>query len=788
MSKPIRCYTIFCFWIIFASCFSIARADILTLSHIDFSSRGNDKLQIELEINGGTLKNPKSFKMDNPARIVLDFDDVKSGLAKKIYPINRGATSNVYVIEAENRLRVVVNLLEVTPFESKIEGNKFLLTLHDSKENNVANLNSPEKTIQKEKSTTLPENVVQTANSFSSELLPKQLVSGFDFKRGNHNEGRILLSLANPNTIVNSKKENGKVIVTLLNTQSSNPLAKRLDVSEFATPVKFIDAVSNAQQIALTITPMNDLFDYAIFQSNNLLTIEFRQLTLTEKEAEDKSRNKYTGDRLSLNFQDIDVRSVINILAEFTGQNIVASDEVKGNITLKLDNVPWDEVLDFVMMTKELEKFKSDDIILIAPIKKIKEYKESQKATEKVIESSDPLITEYIKINYAKAENFRNLLNGYDTGSFGSCGVSSKNSDNDNSSSSSSSSNMSSDDSSSNDNSSRQSSFSKSRNKNDKDSNDETDTLISDRGSAVVDSRTNTLIVRETAKRLDEIKKLIHRLDVPVRQVMIESRIVIADDTFLKNLGVKFGSAKQGLIDSGSAGYAIGGSGTRGSAKLNGTQTISDNYLVDLGAAAIGSTPPGALGMTLARGADYVLNLEVQALQQEGRGESISNPRVMTMDRCSASIQQGVEIPYTTGSSSNSTGTGTTQIASNTTNTQFKLAVLRLSVTPQITPNGSVVMNLTVKKDNVNESITVSNGKALDKRELRTSVLVEDGETIVLGGVYEDDESLTKNKIPFFADLPVVGDLFRNSAVKNQKKELLIFVTPKIVKDNEAVN
>jgi type IV pilus assembly protein PilQ len=312
--------------------------------------------------------------------------------------------------------------------------------------------------------------------------------------------------------------------------------------------------------------------------------------------------------------------------------------------------------------------------------------------------------------------------------------------------------------------------------------------LLSTRGSAIVDSRTNTLIVKDTAKKLEDVKNLIHKLDVPVQQVMIEARIVIADDTFAKNLGVKFGAGKQGAID-GSTGYAAGGRGTKGNSNAmpgtDGSLGLLNDSLVDLGAQSINALPPAALGMTLVRGADYVLNLEVSALQSDGRGESISNPRVMTMNRCTAHIIQGVQVPYVTLPTS--VAAGSSQSSSVPTVT-FKDATLALNVTPQITPSGSVLMNLNIKKDNVNEtaSIGLNGNKVLDKREIKTSVLVQDGETIVLGGVYEDNDSTTKNKVPFFGDLPLIGDLFANSAKTSNKKELLIFVTPKIVKDNQT--
>jgi type IV pilus assembly protein PilQ len=747
---------------------SSVRADELALSSIDFATQPGDKLQIEMVMTGPAIT-PQVFKTENPARIALDFQGVKNALSKKMFPINQGAASSVYVVEAAGRVRVVVNLVESIPFETKVIGNKVLLSLAHAK----AATPAPKPVVGKSEPLSAPASAAPTksVNSVVAALIPAQNISGFDFKRGEKGEGRILVSLANPNTIVNSKKLNGKVVISFLNTRLPDSLAKRLDVSEFATPVKFIDTVSSDQQTTITVSMQNELYDYSVFQADGMLTVEFRPLSNEEKDALDKSRTKYTGDRLSLNFQEIEIRSVIAILAEFTGQNVVAGDDVTGTITLKLDDVPWDEALDFIMMTKDLGKFETGNVTLISPLDKIKDYKKKQQETEKVVEQLDPLVTEYIKINYAKAENFRNLLNGNDTGAFGACGVTGAASGSSTATGSISSPSAG---GSSADAQANQGAGSKTS-----EANSDKFGLLSVRGSAVVDNRTNTLIVRETPKRLEDIKKLIRKLDVPVRQVMIEARVVIADDSFTENLGVKFGAAKAADIGGGKT-FAVGGAGTKGNGNLapdaNGNIGTLNDSLVDLGVTALSATPPGALGMTLARGADYVLNLELQALQIEGRGEIVSNPRVMTMDRCMAVMMQGVQIPVTTASTANQPAT-----------TTYIDAVLKLNATPQITPSGSVIMNLLITKDNANDtSNPVSGNPGIDKREIKTSVLVEDGETVVLGGVYEGTESIGKNKIPFFADIPGIGFLFTNSTENKTKKELLIFVTPKIMKDNMA--
>ena len=746
--------------IVFLFIFQIAsvRASDLAIMGINVDALAGGKLQIQLEMNGAAIE-PKVFHTDNPARIALDFSGVKNALEKKMFSINQGTASNIYVAEAADRVRVVVNLIESTPFEIKVAGNKVLLTLSSETNQPPAKL----KPVVAKPSAPVFANA---ENSVVAALIPQQIISGFDFKRGDKGEGRILVSLANPNTIVNSKQDGGKVVISLLNTRLPENLANRLDVSEFATPVKFIDTVSSNQETIITVTTQNDLYDYSVLQSEGLLTIEFRPLSNEEKEALDRTRVKYTGERLSLNFQDIEIRSVIAILAEFTKQNIVAGDDVKGNITLKLDEVPWDEALDFVMMTQNLEKFESGNVTLIAPAGKIKDYKEQQQETAAVVERLDPLVTEYIKINYARAENFRNLLNGLDTGQFGSCGTKTT------SGSSSSSSSLGSLTTQGGQGGGQGGNQGVSQQGGGQGAQNDQFKILSSRGSAVVDARTNTLIVRETTKRLEEAKKMIRKLDVPVRQVMIESRIVIASNSFAKELGVRFGVAGNTVHvnnGTGPVGSVNNLGGTTGT--INGTAIVND-ALVDLAA----SNPYGALGMTLARGADYVLNLELSALQDQGRGEIVSNPRVMTTDRCNAKISQGFQVPYQ--SSSGNLGT----------NTQFINALLELDVLPQITPSGSISMALKITKDEPDPVLKVNQQPALIKREVETSVQVMDGETVVLGGVFEGNQQYTTNSVPFLADIPGIGFLFKKNVSSDTKKELLIFVTPKIITDNAASN
>ncbi|MCX7066447.1 MAG: type IV pilus secretin PilQ [Methylococcales bacterium] len=773
------------------------RAGDLSLVNVGVVALADNKLQVQLEMSGGIATLPKVFQTDNPARIALDFSGIKNALTKKMYPINQGAVSNVFVASEADRVRVVVNLLESTPFETKIVGNKVVLTLTQGK---PATAFEP---ISQKNVLPLPASALAVTpagrgnpnKSVIPTLMPEQAISGFDFKRGGKGEGRILISLANPNTIVNTKEQAGKVVLSFVNTRLPSNLSKRLDVSEFGTPVKFIDAVSSGKETSLSVTLQNNLYDYSSFQSNGLLTVEFRPLSQNEKQALEKSKAKFTGDRLSLNFQEIEIRSVIAILAEFTGQNVVAGDDVTGNITLKLDDVPWDEALAFIMMTKDLGKYETGNVTLISPLDRIRTYKEKERATASVIAAVEPLSTEYIKINYANAGALIPLLNGSSAGTNTCTAVATTGSI---ASSPTAPQPINNTSQGGGYPSSGQGGMTGSTGSETDDSNKVGLNVITTRGSVVVDQRTNTLIVRETAKRLDEVRELIHRLDVPVKQVMIESRIVVATNNFVKELGVKFGIGQAGSTGSGKQ-FAMGGSGTSG-VMTTGTSTTDATgvttstsipahtlingaggaggmmgQLVSLGTSG---NPMGALGMTLVRGADYVLNLELQALQSQNKGELISNPRVMTSDRCQATIKQGVQIPY----SSSQIGTGGAAAVATTT---FVDAVLELDVTPQITPNGSVIMKLNIT-NNSPGATTPTGQVSIDKREIHTNAHVLDGETVVLGGVFQETLTDSLNSVPFFADLPGIGFLFKNTKKQDNKSELLIFITPKIVKDNQA--
>jgi len=720
-------------------------AQQVTLTAVNFNALSGDNLQLSFEMTGNVEK-PKVFHTDNPARIVLDFAGVKSALKQKKNMINAGGIRSYVAVEADGRLRVVISLQELVGYDVKVKDHRVVVSLRSS--SRIVR-DSHEKLTKK------------SLKQFAT-LIPEQAINKIDFRRGDKGDGRLLIYLSNPNTVVNTQEKSGKIELSFLNTTLPQAYVKKMDVLDFATPVSMIEAKKVGSKIKVLITPVDRDFAYSSFQSDGLLTVEVRAITTDEEEEKRKKKFPFSGERLSLNFQDIEIRSVLQILADFTDLNIVASDAVTGNLTLRLNDVPWDQALDFILKSKGLSKREAGNVILVAPTAEIRKLEQEELDSKKVAERLEPLITEYIQINYAKAENFRNMLFGGSTiggdgctiatllgsggigggggiGGIGGGGIGGGIGGIGGGRGGIGGGNY-------------------GGNRGYGGDNDESYSLLSNRGTAIVDSRTNTLIVKDTAKSLEEIRTMIDKLDRQVRQVLIEARIVIAEEGFAQELGVKFGAAYVG--PNGSFGA------TTGSNPNNGTPgDIVSPVLSNLAVA----NPYGALGMTLASGANYVLNLEISALQDERKAEFVSNPKVLTSDRCLARVEQGQQIPYQT-------------VSQDGTQTQFEDASIILEVIPQITPSGSVIMDLKVTKDSPGER--TPDGLAINKREINTSVRVEDGETVVLGGVYEGDTIDIINSVPWFADLPLVGWMFRKTIKSNFKKELLIFITPKITKDS----
>jgi len=642
-----------------------------TLQTVDFASLPGNKAQITLTLSS-TAPTPLSFTIDNPARIALDFPDTLNGLKERSQAIGIGMAESMTVVEAQGRTRVVVNLVDMVPYEAHAEGNKVVLTVQSAGS----------------------EQSVAEAAVASASGAPADQIENIDFRRGEDGQGRVIVTLSNPSIPVDMQQEGDKIVLDFYRADLPQELQRRLDVLDFATPVKTIDTYSKGNNVHMVISPMGE-YDYIAYQTNNQFTIEVKQLTREEVEERKKDEFGYSGERLSLNFQDIEVRSVLQLIADFTGINVVVSDTVTGNLTLRLKNVPWDQALDIILKTKGLAMRQTGNVMLVAPSEEIAAREKLELESQKQIEELEPLYSEFIQINYAKADTIANLLKSPDT------------------------------------------------------------TLLSDRGMVTTDSRTNTLLVQDTAAKLVEIRKLVARLDIPVRQVLIESRIVVANNDFSRDLGVKFGALKSGTYDSGDKFYDI--SGRQG----------EDDLLVDLPVVSTGS-----IGLALGKvDGSFLLDLELSAMEAEGHGEVISNPRVLTSNQKAAYIETGTEIPYQESTSSGATSTS------------FKKAVLSLQVTPQITPDDRILMDLVVNKDSVGEE-TSDGIPTIDTNEIGTQVLVDNGETLVLGGVYEQENRKTVNRVPFFGELPLVDWMFKSTVRVDNKNELLIFVTPKIVKED----
>jgi type IV pilus assembly protein PilQ len=642
-----------------------------TLQAVDFASLPGNKAQITLTLSQ-PAPNPLSFTIDNPARIALDFPETSNGLDERSQAIGIGMAESMTVVEAQGRTRVVVNLVEMVPYEAHAEGNKIIVT--------VQSAGSEQSAAQAA--------VSSTAGGAADRL------ENIDFRRGEAGQGRIIVNLSDPSIPVDMQQEGGKIVLDFYRTELPQELERRLDVIDFATPVKTIDTYTKGSNVHMVITPMGE-YDYIAYQSDNQFTIEVKALTREEVEEKKKDEFGFSGERLSLNFQDIEVRSVLQLIADFTGFNIVVSDTVGGSLTLRLKNVPWDQALDIILKTKGLGMRQTGNVMLIAPSEEIAAREKLELESQKQIEELEPLYSEFIQINYAKASAIAGLLKSSDT------------------------------------------------------------TLLSERGKVTTDERTNTLLVQDTAAKLADIRKLVATLDIPVRQVLIESRIVVANNDFSRDLGVQFGMSKNSTFDSGDKFYDISGNqGTR-------------DFLVDL---PVAST--SGIGLALGKvDGSFLLDLELTAMEAEGHGEVISNPRVLTSNQKAAYIETGTEVPYQESTSSGATSTA------------FKKAVLSLQVTPQITPDDRIFLDLVVNKDSVGEE-TSDGIPTIDTNEIGTQVLVDNGETLVLGGVYEQENRKTVNRVPFFGELPLVDWMFKSTINTNNKAELLIFVTPKIVKED----
>ena len=676
----------------------------VALEDINFVALPGDRALVNLKFTG-TPPKPASFTIDDPARIALDFPKTANKLSWRNRNIGIGLARSVTVVEAGGRTRVVINLVKLLPYETRVEGQTVSVTL------------------KSEATTPAPQNA--TSMPMQAEAAPYS-IEDIDFRRGDNGEGRVIVTLSDPSMPVDTREAGGKIFVDFANASLPEKLHQRLDVMDFATPVQFVDTSSSDHQVQMTITPTG-YYDFLAFQSENTLTIEVKPLTKEEKEGLKKTDTVYTGEKLSLNFQDIEVRAVLQLLADFTGLNMVTSDTVQGNLTLRLKNVPWDQALDIILKTKGLGMRRTGDVLMIAPGEEIAAREKLELESKKQVEELAPLQSELIQINYAKASELAGLLKSQDN------------------------------------------------------------TLLSERGKVTVDERTNTLLILDTSDRLANIRKLVSKLDVPIRQVLIESRIVIASNDFAKDLGVRFGvtgvrqTSNRLFMSSGTigstdtmVGSALDNISSTGQPSPISIPTGDGGYPQRLNVNLPVTGSAGSFALSIL-GANTLLDLELSALQSEGRGEVISSPKVITSNQKEAIIKQGTEIPY-----QESTSSGATSVS-------FKDAVLSLKVTPHITPDDRIRMDLDVSKDSIGQRLSTPGGgeiPTIDTRQISTQVLVQSGDTIVLGGIHEQEKRKDVTKIPFFGDLPFIGALFRTKRELDNNRELLIFVTPKILKED----
>jgi len=684
----------------------------LALERVESSRRGTDQLEIALTLSGPAPQ-PGVFTTRAPSRIALDLPQVANRTGRRSHPVGIGLTQAVQVVEAGGRTRVVIELTDLPQYQLRVDGNRILVTLDN-------------RVIPGAMAALPPSPQGETVVSSSG-----QGIQSLDFRRGEQGEGRIIIQLNDPKTAMDMTQRGEDTVVTLSRARLPESLRQRLDVKDFATPVHTIEARQVGNDAVLTIRAAPDAEAMA-YQTDGLLTVAFR--TPARRDQAGSVIGRFGGGQpVSLNFQNVETRALLQILADVSGKNMVLSDSIGGTMALRLQNVPWDQALEIIMQSRGLALREVGDTLMVAPATEIAAFQDQQRKTEQAA----PMRSEFIQINYAKAKDLAALL--------------------------------------------------KSEGRN----------LLSPQGQVSVDERTNTLLVMETGNRLAEIRALVAKLDVAVTQVLIEARIVVASDDFSRDLGARFGftgidsfDKRRGLnVMSGTiAGTDTSVAGSLDSRIDNGTvfpteiPTGEDGFPQRLNV-NLPALPAGGLPASIALailGEDFLVDLELSALQAEGKGEILSNPRVLTANQKTASIRQGVEIPYQQSAGGSSGGTS---IA-------FKEAVLSLEVTPQITPDNRVIMDLKVTRDNVGQLVPTGSGgfvPSVDKRELNTQVLVSNGETIVLGGVYEQESSDTVNKVPLLGDIPLLGALFRQNSKSSTKRELLIFITPKIVQEGLAL-
>lgn len=683
-----------------------AGAADLAVEKVEFAALPGNQVEIRLGFNG-VPPEPTGYSIQKPARIALDVPGAKSVLESKHHNLGTGNARSMTVVEARDRTRIIINLNELVAYRTRVDGNSLVVTVGEERQVSAA--------AAVPASSSQPAQGIQAASSEPAAGLRAPVagrgIAGIDFRRRADGEGQVVVNLSHANIPVDVRQDGNRVVVEFTNATLPVNLRKKLDVTDFATPVTSIVSTVSGNNVIMQIEP-RDQYDYLAYQADKELIIGFKPVSTSDQARRKSDAFMFTGEKLSLNFQDIEVRSVLQLIADFTSLNLVASDTVSGRITLRLQNVPWDQALDLVLKTKRLDKRQVGNVLLVAPADEIAAREKQEMEAYNQTEALAPLRSEFIQINYAKASDLEKLLK-------------------------------------------------------------QEKSLLSGRGSITVDGRTNMLIVAETAKRLEDIRDVIRRLDVPVKQVLIEARMVLATDNLNRELGVAWGGFEVNQ-SSANRSTVIGAAPLEtvltasGSVMANTTPLAYDNGLaVDMR----GGGTRFSLG--LIKMDSGLLAMELSALASEGQSEIVATPKVLTADRKKATISSQLQIPYLAES------------ASGGTKVDFMSAELKLDVTPQITPDGKVIMELVVT-NGVPIFAAGSDTPSIEKKEINTLVAVDDGDTLVLGGVFKRNSSKTTEKTPFFGDLPMIGRLFRRDQASTQNEELLIFITPKIVKDFAA--
>lgn len=663
------------------------------LQSVDVAALPGDRVELKLGFDEPVAA-PRGYTIEQPARIALDLPGVQNKLGSKNRELGVGNARSLTVVEAKDRTRLIVNLATLVPYSTRAEGSNLYVVVGAG----AATSNSY--------ASAAPAAAPAARPAQPKPYVPAgKAIRNIDFQRGEQGEGNVVIDLSDPTVSPDIQEQGGKIRLDFPRTQLPDNLRVRLDVKDFATPVQLVNASAVGDKASITIEPTG-LYDYLVYQTDNRMTVSIKPLTQDDAEKRKKDTFAYTGEKLSLNFQDIDVRSVLQLIADFTDLNLVASDTVQGNITLRLQNVPWDQALDLVLKTKGLDKRKVGNVLLVAPADEIAARERQELEAQKQISELAPLRRELIQVNYAKAADIAKLFSSV-TGSGASAPGVAAAAQGDN------------------------------------------------RGSITVDDRTNSIIAYQTQDRLDELRRIVAQLDIPVRQVMIEARIVEANVDYTKELGVNWSGSLSG----------------HGNFDVSGGTNSTGNTFVDLGTSNATPTSGISIGFTTN---NTILDLQLNAMEKTGNGEVVSQPKVVTSDKETAKILKGSEIPYQEASSS-----GATSVS-------FKEAALSLEVTPQITPDNRIIMEVKVNKDEPDYANALNGVPPIKKNEVNAKVLVNDGETIVIGGVFSNTQTKSTAKVPFLGDVPMIGRLFKNDYVTDSKNELLVFLTPRIM-NNQAI-